>query len=546
MRAVVLDAAGQPRARRRRRSPAGPATSCACSPAGSAGRTSRSSARAARGHGARARGRRARSGRPRVALLHHRAAAASARAASPGTSRPASEFPAPTIRPGGFAERVRRDGWVDAARTLGRRARRPTSSRSPACSAGRSGCRAGACSSSATASSAGSSAPCSSGAATRSFAVDRGSPPRPGRAPDGPVDAAVLCAPGGADDGARRGRARAARCSSSPTPATLPARPGLPAGADRRRARARRRRRTWTRRVALLPELELPEPTVLPLERFAEGLELYRSRDGAEGRLHPVRALRFHGPGDLRLEDVPRPEPGPGDVLVQVEVALTDGTDLKAFRRGHPVLLGAAAEPVRPRVLRVDVATGRRVVAANSAPCGACAACRAGQETLCENLFPLLNGAYAEFLLVPGADRARRTSSPSRPGSRPRSRRWSSRSRAACTASTRAESQRGRHASRSLGLGPIGLMLCACVADAGGAAGRRRLARGAARARAVVRRRARHRRGADVVIEAAGTTEAWERRARARPPGRHRARLRRAAARGSRAASTRTGSTTRR
>ena len=29
--------------------------------------------------------------------------------------------------------------------------------------------------------------------------------------------------------------------------------------------------------LALLPELDLPEPTVLPLDRFAEGLELYRS-----------------------------------------------------------------------------------------------------------------------------------------------------------------------------------------------------------------------------------------------------------------------------
>ena len=54
-----------------------------------------------------------------------------------------------------------------------------------------------------------------------------------------------------------------------------------------------------------------------------------------------MRALIFHGPGDVRVEDVPRPEPqADGDVLVQVEVALTDGTDLKAFHRGHPVLLG--------------------------------------------------------------------------------------------------------------------------------------------------------------------------------------------------------------
>ena len=115
-----------------------------------------------------------------------------------------------------------------------------------------------------------------------------------------------------------------------------------------------------------------------------------------------MKALIFHGPGDLRLEDVPRPEVvDDGDVLVQVEVALTDGTDLKAFRRGHPVLLGPPPSPFGHEFCGVDVATGRRVVAANSAPCGSCAACIRGQETLCVNLLPLLNGSYAEFILVP-------------------------------------------------------------------------------------------------------------------------------------------------
>ena len=54
-------------------------------------------------------------------------------------------------------------------------------------------------------------------------------------------------------------------------------------------------------------------------------------------------------------------------MLVQVEVALTDGTDLKAFRRGHPVLLGELPSPFGHEFCGIDVATGKRVVAANSA-----------------------------------------------------------------------------------------------------------------------------------------------------------------------------------
>ena len=119
--------------------------------------------------------------------------------------------------------------------------------------------------------------------------------------------------------------------------------------------------------AALLPELDLPEPTVLPLEQFSDGRRALPVGPRAQGRLHAVRALLFHGPGDLRLEEVPRPEPGPGDVLVRVEVALTDGTDLKAFRRGHPVLLGELPSPFGHEFCGIDVETERRVVAANSA-----------------------------------------------------------------------------------------------------------------------------------------------------------------------------------
>jgi L-iditol 2-dehydrogenase len=211
-----------------------------------------------------------------------------------------------------------------------------------------------------------------------------------------------------------------------------------------------------------------------------------------------VRALRFYGPGDLRLEDVPKPKPGPGDVLVQVEVALTDGTDLKTFRRGHPVLLGELPSPFGHEFCGFDVATGKRVVAANSA-----ASDERGEP------LELLNGAYAEYVLVPEpiasvnllpvpAGLAAEVAAMVEP-------------LACCLRGVeRAEVAKGDRVA-ILGAGPIGLMLCACVVDAGGSA-------------EVVGGRAERRElvpafggtpgdgeGADVVIEAAGTEEAWQR-----------------------------------
>jgi L-iditol 2-dehydrogenase len=222
-----------------------------------------------------------------------------------------------------------------------------------------------------------------------------------------------------------------------------------------------------------------------------------------------VRALRLHGPGDLRLEDVRDPIPGDGDVLVQVEVALTDGTDLKAYRRGHPVLLGELPSPFGHEVCGIDVATGRRVVAANSAPCGACAACRRGQETLCESLFPLLNGAYAELLLVPERI-ATRNLLPVPPDLAPEVAALTE-PLACCLHGIDVAGVEHGQTVAIVGLGAIGLMLCACVADAGGhpvGVGSREERRALAPAFGAVAADAE---GADVAIEAAGTVEAWER-----------------------------------
>jgi L-iditol 2-dehydrogenase len=222
-----------------------------------------------------------------------------------------------------------------------------------------------------------------------------------------------------------------------------------------------------------------------------------------------VRALRLYGPGDLRLEDIPDPVPGDGDVLLQVEVALTDGTDLKAYRRGHPVLLGELPSPFGHEVCGLDVATGRRVVAANSAPCGACAACRRGQETLCESLFPLLNCAYAELLLVPERIAARNLL-PVPPDLAPEVAALTE-PLACCLHGIDVAGVEHGQTVAVVGLGAIGLMLCACVADAGArpvGVGSREERRALAPAFAAV---AAEPEGVDVAIEAAGTVEAWER-----------------------------------
>ncbi|MBA2474626.1 MAG: zinc-binding dehydrogenase [Actinobacteria bacterium] len=219
-----------------------------------------------------------------------------------------------------------------------------------------------------------------------------------------------------------------------------------------------------------------------------------------------MRALRFHGPGDLRLEDVPRPQAGPGEVLVQVEVALTDGTDLKTFRRGHPRLLDALPSPFGHELCGVDVATGRRVVAANSAPCGACPPCVRGQETLCESL-RFLNGAYAELMLVPAA--IARVNLHRVPDRLPAHVAAMVEPLACCLHGVEAAGVEPGDAVAIVGAGPIGLMLCACVADAGGVpvvVGGRPERRELAPSFGA---RAGDGEGADIVIEAAGTEESW-------------------------------------
>ncbi|MDV3277525.1 MAG: zinc-binding dehydrogenase [Nitrososphaerales archaeon] len=125
-----------------------------------------------------------------------------------------------------------------------------------------------------------------------------------------------------------------------------------------------------------------------------------------------MKAARFYAPRDVRLEDVPEPEVGPGELLIEVLASDMCGTDLKTFMRGHPLIKppitigheysGVVKEAGRGAKFR----RGDRIVASNSAPCMKCEMCKRGSYTLCSSITEGLvgfsvPGSYSEYLLVP-------------------------------------------------------------------------------------------------------------------------------------------------
>jgi len=125
----------------------------------------------------------------------------------------------------------------------------------------------------------------------------------------------------------------------------------------------------------------------------------------------PVKAAILHGKENIQIEDVTPPALKSGEVRVLIGAALTCGTDLKVFKRGYhakmivpPAVFGHELAGVISELgdgsLESGWKIGDRVVPANSAPCGNCFHCGAGQENICDDL-QFLNGAYAESIVVP-------------------------------------------------------------------------------------------------------------------------------------------------
>jgi L-iditol 2-dehydrogenase len=123
---------------------------------------------------------------------------------------------------------------------------------------------------------------------------------------------------------------------------------------------------------------------------------------------HPRQAVLVE-PGRLELRDFDPPRPGPGELLIEVRCALTCGTDLKTFRRGHP--LWKLPTPFGHEFSGVVVEAGAgvtafkagdEIMAAPTAPCGICFYCQHSQENLCAlAIEKMVMGAYSDFLLLP-------------------------------------------------------------------------------------------------------------------------------------------------
>jgi L-iditol 2-dehydrogenase len=215
-----------------------------------------------------------RDGNRRLALIHHRPCGACARCRA-GHETTCERFPEPTIVPGGFAERVRAaegvelPGSVDDARgtmveplaCVLRGVERVPRGRVLVLGNGFIGRLFGAV---------------LERRGDDVFAVDA-DPRRAGRAPDAPVDAVVVCA--------RDAGALALEAVTPGGTVLVFADAGeLPADVVYRRELSVVGSRSATPEsmraaAALLPDITVPEPLVLPLARFAEGLDLFLRRE---------------------------------------------------------------------------------------------------------------------------------------------------------------------------------------------------------------------------------------------------------------------------
>lgn len=130
-------------------------------------------------------------------------------------------------------------------------------------------------------------------------------------------------------------------------------------------------------------------------------------------RVGLMRALEVHGAEDMVLTDLPRPEAGPGEVLVRVAYCGICGSDFPRYFDGAvhatPQTLGHefSGTIVDTGAGVTERSNGQRVAVAPLVPCGACAPCEAGRPALCKQysfVGSRQQGALADYVAVPAGN----------------------------------------------------------------------------------------------------------------------------------------------
>jgi L-iditol 2-dehydrogenase len=123
-------------------------------------------------------------------------------------------------------------------------------------------------------------------------------------------------------------------------------------------------------------------------------------------------AALYHGPHDIRLEEVPVPQPGPGEAVMRVRAASVCATDLRIFNHGHFKIPENAVRILGHEVAGEIVAVGEqvtylspgtRVAVAPNVGCGVCWECVRGNNNLCPDYDAFgitLDGGFAEYMLI--------------------------------------------------------------------------------------------------------------------------------------------------
>ena len=124
-----------------------------------------------------------------------------------------------------------------------------------------------------------------------------------------------------------------------------------------------------------------------------------------------MKSIRYYGPKNIQIDDIPIPEIDSGELLVKIEACAVCGSDLKSFNVGNPrlkppIVMGHefTGEIVKIGTNITDFAIGEKIVMATSISCGDCLYCKKGWSNLCVNLAPMgfyFNGGMAEYTVIP-------------------------------------------------------------------------------------------------------------------------------------------------